>query len=359
VPLVADFFADADTRDLAASCRKVDGDLRRGFQWATLGPALEALAEEAPSPLLGVLCGAGFEDRPGLLAAISERWPLLGNDAATVERVKNPAIFFPELARLGIPHPRTVSDPAVAEDGWLAKRQGGAGGSHIVPSREAVRRRAAGRHYFQEKLRGRPVSALFVGSGARACVLGFSEQWAAPIRQSPWRYGGAVQPADLSPGLKARLTGSVEAVAAAFGLQGLGSADFLIDGGNACLLEINPRPGATIDIFDCDAAPLLHLHVQAVLNGRLPMAPLPSREATAAAIVYAPAPVEMVPGMAWPDWTSDIPKLGERIEKDRPLCTVLARASSGPDARRLVEERRDMILKACARQKEGQSGRDE
>ena len=62
MPLVADFFADDDTREIAHACRKLD-DLKRGFQWKTLEPALEALAEEAPSPPLGVICGAGFEDR--------------------------------------------------------------------------------------------------------------------------------------------------------------------------------------------------------------------------------------------------------------------------------------------------------
>ena len=52
MPLVADFFADDDTREIAHACRKLD-DLKRGFQWKTLRPALEALAEEAPSPPLG------------------------------------------------------------------------------------------------------------------------------------------------------------------------------------------------------------------------------------------------------------------------------------------------------------------
>ena len=67
MPLVADFFADDDTREIAHACRKLDG-LKRGFQWKTLEPALEALAEEAPLPPLGVVCGAGFEDRTHLLS---------------------------------------------------------------------------------------------------------------------------------------------------------------------------------------------------------------------------------------------------------------------------------------------------
>ena len=43
VPLVADFFADDDTRHIAHACRKLD-TLKRGFKWKALGSALEALA---------------------------------------------------------------------------------------------------------------------------------------------------------------------------------------------------------------------------------------------------------------------------------------------------------------------------
>ena len=66
------------------------------------------------------------------------------------------------------------------------------------------------------------------------------------------------------------MTETVELVAQAFRLKGLGSADFLVNGGEARLLEINPRPGATLDIFDSDTQPLLGLHLDAVLERRLP-----------------------------------------------------------------------------------------
>ena len=347
VPLVADFFADADTRQIAHSCCKLD-DLKGGIQWKTLAPALEALAEAAPSPLLGVVYGAGFEDRTALLSKIAERWPLLGNDESVVARVKAPEMFFAELARLGIPHPRTVMDPADAGSGWLAKRQGGAGGSHIVTSHVAARRNSAiGRIYFQEKLEGRPVSALFVSSGTASRVLGFSEQWAAPTAHAKWRYGGAACPAELSRDLEARLTESVERVAQGFDLKGLGSADFLVSGDEAHLLEVNPRPGATLDIFDGGVVPLLRIHLEAVLENRLPTAPLNLPSASAAAIVYATEPIAVSQTMTWPDWTADRPEGGERIDKDRPICTVWARSRTKVEARRLVEERIESILAAC------------
>jgi predicted ATP-grasp superfamily ATP-dependent carboligase len=290
--------------------------------------------------------GAGFEDRPALLAKIAERWPLIGNGLGAVARVKAPEQFFDELAHLGIPHPRTTIDSGEAGDDWLAKRRGGAGGSHIVGNHAAARREAAGRHYFQEKVQGRPVSALFVGSAGGSRVLGFSEQWAAPSLRSNWRYGGAARPAELSRELEARLTESAERAAQSFDLKGLGSADFLVDGEDPYLLEINPRPGATLDIFDSEAAPLLRIHAEAVLHNRLPTAPLNLPAAAASAIVYATEPITVSEAMVWPDWTADRPLLGECIDKDRPICTVLARSRTKAEARRLVEKRISIILAA-------------
>ena len=357
VPLVADFFTDADTRQLAPSCYKLD-DLRRGFRWKSLAPALEELAVAAPTPLLGVVYGSGFEDRPGLLTKIAERWPLLGNVPSVVERVKSREVFFTELARLSIPHPRTVIDPAAAGSGWLAKRQGGAGGSHVVTSHivtshvaaatTARRRSAKGRIYFQEKVEGRPVSALFAGTGTSARVLGFSEQWAAPTSRAKWRYGGAARPAELSQDLEARLTDDVERVAQCFALNGLGSADFLVNGEEASLLEVNPRPGATLDIFDTEAEPLVRIHLEAVLDNRLPTVLRNLQAATASAIVYATEPITVTQTMIWPDWTADRPRMGERIDKDRPICTVWARSRTKVEATRLVEERSSIILAAYA-----------
>ena len=120
MPLVADFFSDADIREIAHDCHKIDGDLKHGFQWKTLCSALEALAAKAPTRLLGLVYGAGFEDRTYLLAKAAERWRLLGNGAEIVERVKDPAVFFAELSRRGFGSaagPDPAFRPAGAESG--------------------------------------------------------------------------------------------------------------------------------------------------------------------------------------------------------------------------------------------------
>jgi predicted ATP-grasp superfamily ATP-dependent carboligase len=340
-PLVADFFADTDTQSAAHACRKLAGGLDRGMRAQPLLRALEALAERAPSPLLGFVYGAGFEDRPELLTSIAKRWPVLGNDAETVKHIKAPEMFFAELDRLGIAHPLTASERPAKGARWLAKKRGGAGGSHIVPSRLV---KGARDIYFQERVEGRAVSALFVGNGSGARVLGFSEQWTAPAPKRLWRYGGAVRPATLSPAIARRMTSAVMRVARSFKIKGLASADFMVRDGEALLLEINPRPGATLDIFDCGATPLLRLHVNAVKEEKLPARELKFEDAMASAIVYAERGGAAPSSVVWPEWSADRPKSSEWIDKNRPICTVLARAQTKARAKRLIKERICKIL---------------
>jgi uncharacterized protein len=345
VPLVADFFADADTQAAAHACRKLP-DLKRGLRWRNLEPALAALAHEAPSPVLGVVCGAGFEDRPELLARIAARWTQLGNDAETVARVKAPEQFFGGLDRLGIAHPATVMKRPARIAGWLAKRRGGAGGSHVVPCPLAPDEALV---YFQQRVEGRAISALFVGNGKSARVLGFSEQWTASTKRSPWRYGGAVRPAELGEDAQARITRAVGLAVTEFELKGLGSADFILAADGPLLLEINPRPGATLDIFDSEersseASPLLRLHLDAVTTGKFPDGRPRFANAAASAMVYAPERLRVPSDIVWPAWTADRPKPCELIDKNRPICTVLARAATKDGARRLARERIDQIL---------------
>jgi predicted ATP-grasp superfamily ATP-dependent carboligase len=90
-----------------------------------------------------------------------------------------------------------------------------------------------------------------------------------------------------------------------------------------------------------------------VLHNRLPTAPLNLPAATASAIVYATEPITVSQTMVWPDWTADRPESAERIDKDRPICTVWARSRTKVEARRLVEKRKSIILAACASREGG------
>jgi predicted ATP-grasp superfamily ATP-dependent carboligase len=330
VPLVADFFGDQDTIAAAHAHVRLESGLGRGMDCSELIEAFEELA--ASRQPAGVVCGTGFEDRPHLLAAIARRWSLLGNSAETVERIKDPLAFAVLCHSCGIPHPETSVVAPTNTDCWLVKRRGGAGGWHV---------RAANGHstipgfYFQRRVDGLPVSALVLANGVRAVVIGLSMQWSSPTPSRPFRYGGAVRPAIVGQRIAFAITHMVQRLTAALPTRGLSSVDFLVDGQQIWLLEVNPRPGATLDLFEPADQSLLALHV-AACAGFLPRQPLRYDDAMASAIVYAEREVAQMPDRDWPEWTADRPSAGTSVRAGEPLCTVISRASTPERAKEIV-----------------------
>ena len=333
VPFAVDLFADADTRALAAAYRQVPGDGAGGLEPDALAGAAESLARaahEAGHALAGLIYANGFEAAPATLACLGRQWTLLGNSPETLAKLKNPRVFAALCRNVGIPHPPPRFAPA-PDAQWLEKRIGAAGGGHIRVVPAGTRPRPG--HYLQRRWPGRPVSALFVANGHAAMPLFFSAQWPDPAPEAPFRYGGAVRPAAIAPRVAARLEAAITAITAAAGLVGLNSADFLLDGEDWALLEINPRPGATLDLAPREA---LAWHL-ASLRGQLPARHLTPGDSTlgragAAAIFYAPRRISVDAAFSWPDWTMDRPAPGTEIAAGAPFCSLRAQGHSAEAA---------------------------
>jgi uncharacterized protein len=338
-PLVVDFFDDLDTRGICAANRVIDGGLECGFSEESLVPALEALSkQEAPC---GLVYGAGFEDRAELLEVLERRWTLFGNSPEVVRSVKDPVRLAAVCAALHIPHPEIGKRRPRDYQHWLIKSAGGSGGTHVA---QAGRSSLEGEKiYFQRVAVGEPVSILFLGDGAKARVVGLSRQWAAPAPGEPFRFGGSFRPTGLSPGLETRLRRAAKAITAACGLRGLNSIDFLVEGSEYTLIEVNPRPGATLDIFEDRGGAIFRAHMDSCL-GRLPRRLPKFAGAAAAGIAYARREIPSMPVIDWPNWTSDRQKAGSKLRPYDPLCTIKAHAAKPRLARALVDARTNLIF---------------
>ena len=331
--LAVDFFGDLDLAEAAARSAVLRGHYPDGFTNEDLLAALDRLAEGgAPA---GFVYGAGFEDRPGLLEEIGRRWPILGSDAATVRRLKDPERLAALCREAGVAHPPIRRDAPPDPENWLSKQSGGCGGSHV---REAAGQPPDPRRYYQRRVEGERWSAVFVAAGRDVAVLGFTVQWSDPSPSEPYRYGGAVGPLEPPRQSGAEMALAVARVAALCPLAGLGSADFILGGDGPVLLEINPRCGATLDVYEAAQPPLLAMHVEAC-RGRLPADWRLPEGKRAAGLAWASTPGAIPAGFVWPDWTRDRTRPPAAFAAGEPVCTVVADADTRERAEALFRTR--------------------
>jgi len=348
-----DLFGDADTRRACTAWHCIGEAAPMDIDGHRLLAALRQLAHEGR--VAGWIAGAGFEGQPDLLAHGAAMLPLLGTPADAVRRLRDPHVFFDFLATHGVTHPPVRSAAPDDAAGWLVKDAQGCGGWHIrradAPGASAWA--AASRHrYHQREVSGVPMSATFIANGRDALVLGFNQLTVRPLAGRPCVYCGVVGPVPLPAGVAAHVTATVRAAAQSFGLRGLGSLDFMREGDTVNVLEINPRPPASMALYAARGG-LLAAHVRACTDGALPqgLAPAAGDEVHGTETVFAPHRLRLDEAAAHrlaaqPD-CHDVPAAATAFEPGDPVCSVSACSTSPQAVRALLARRREAVLHQC------------
>ncbi len=352
-----DLFGDVDTRNAAQS-------------WTSIGEAdalridgarfLDGLKAASRDPrCLGWIAGAGFEPHPELLDEGARVLPLIGNGSTVTQHVRDPRRFFAALDGLGIPHPVTQFTAPGDPRGWLAKDFASSGGWHVrradtlprsSPHPNPPPQAGEGTVYFQREMPGRPMSLLFLADGKRALPVAMNLLRVRAAGTRPCVYHGAIGPiTDLPAHIPTALARAANALVDAFQLCGLGSLDVLVDGDAMHVLELNPRPTATLALYDADVPRGLVLqHVEAC-KARLPATPLPIQtsrirgESTvfaAHACRITPAHVASLMQLG----CHDVPQPGSNIAAGAPLCSVTAHDTTVTHVHELLAAREAAVL---------------
>ena len=298
------------------------------------------------------LLASGLEDYPDALAAIDARVPILGNRPAQIAAVRDASRFFQELARRGIPHPRTAvvtteaeAVTAAREIGYpvILKSEKRFGGTGL----RCVARRArlpvafkevhapGGRVLVQSYIRGTPASVSTVSTTGQAMALTVNEQLLGLPRlgaPAPFAYCGNVVPLAAPDGVVARCRRVAETVITAFELVGSNGVDFVItEEGIPLVVEVNPRfQGSLACVEAVLKINLVATHLAAVTIGALPTDIRPTGSC-ARLILYAPQRVQVGVLMRIPG-VHDVPHQGTIIEAGEPVCSVVARGASRAEA---------------------------
>jgi predicted ATP-grasp superfamily ATP-dependent carboligase len=341
-PVVFDLFGDSDTRELAET--HVLTDENGCFDEPRLLRQVEAVV--AANPVHGLVYGGGMECLPELLERLARLVPLCGNAPEVARACKTPERFFSCLARLGIPFPETRFSSPPAGPEWLVKPRCGTGGKRV--GFHAAREGAGAEVYFQRHVQGAALSALFLADGRTARVVGFNTLWSENGgRDAPFLFAGTLNRAPLDDAQRREVQSWVENLSRALGLKGLNSIDFMFDGARCQVLEVNPRPSATLTLYDADYPQgLLAAHLDACAAG-VPAGDLPQSPPRAWRVVYAQRDGQIPAALEWPAWSADRPLPAARFRVGEPLCTVSAEGATGEEAANLSAARRDAVLERC------------
>lgn len=322
--IALDLFGDTDTRSAAAAFVSIGEPPGLRIAPARVRAALAELARRRSA--VGWVAGSGFEGLPDLLAEGEALLPLIGTPADAVRRVRDPATFFGFLAARELSHPPTSAQPPPEAAGWLVKNAEGCGGRHIRRATAADLAAVPPGHYFQRERVGVAMSATFIGNGRDAVVLGFNRQQMRPVAGQPFVFCGVVGPVALPATVGARVVLAVRAITAEFALRGLCSLDFLLAGARIELLEVNPRPPASIALYP--QLPVMTWHLRACRAGELPPAAPPPRSIAGLRTFFARRSTVLDAAgarlLAEAGDVHDLPAAGTCFEPGDPVCSVSA-----------------------------------
>ena len=301
-PVCSDFFADADLRQMA-----------RVEPVEHYPAGLTEVTKRLP-PMPWIYTG-GLENCPDLVAGMSERHSLWGNDADTLRRIRDPFFLAETLHRAGLPALEVRHSAPVDVDGavWLSKPLDGSGGRGItvcglspvddqvptappqaqtlhsprspVPSNPyplTGEGRVGGKvevspgsdtqlaptnaHYFQRYVAGESISALFLAWPGQTRLLEMTAQLEglAEVHAPPFAWCGNIAPLVVPPEVRECVAAIGRTLAEAGELRGLFGCDFILAGGIPWLTEVNPRYTGSVELVEfLRRVPLLEWHRRA------------------------------------------------------------------------------------------------
>lgn len=302
--LVIDCYADLDTRKFAKKVIRV-----HSLSIENLTFALEQFKN---LKITGVVYGSGFENHVESLYFLEKHFVLVGNSAAVFERVQDKREFFKALDVLKISYPQTHFSLPKKSTNWLTKPLAGQGGVGINSQQTNI--------YWQQFCEGKAGSVLFLNSE----IIGFNIQWT----HGNFLFAGISNHSDLSDSQKKQLALWVKKLVLHFNLCGLNSLDFIHNENEIFVLEINPRPSASMQLYDL---PFFSLHIG------LTNSITAQSDFSAYQIIYAPHSFIIPPNFNWSENCHDLPQNGVIIRKDSPICSMIARGMQPEAVLRILE----------------------
>jgi predicted ATP-grasp superfamily ATP-dependent carboligase len=196
-----------------------------------------------------VLLGSGIIEKLSDYSFISKR-RVFGSNQKTLRVLNNPKELFKTLDTIDVSYPESIIKITNNKGSWLKKNISSYGGTKISNANNKDTKINGQKEYFQEFVNGEVISVQFLVKKKKIIFHSICSQWNHRIKNKPFMLGGIIN-RKTSIGLERKLFKIVKKICLTIELRGLNSIDFILPkkNGNPQFLEINSRPGLTINLL--------------------------------------------------------------------------------------------------------------
>jgi predicted ATP-grasp superfamily ATP-dependent carboligase len=307
-----DCFSDFDTQGYCVAVHRLESlaltDVQAGLQ----------RFQQCHHTIEACVYGSGLESYPETLQYLSRQFRLIGNPPAVFASTFPHPESFLRWDQWQIPYPDVCFSAPPDTENWLVKPLYGNGGTGIVRYSDTVTTDTS--VFWQRERKGIAASVLFCADGMNFKIIGFNRQFNTVIEDRPFVFSGLITWPVIDPLIQTRVTDWLNDLVPGLGLRGINGLDFLVQDDSCYLLEINPRPPASLALYGSDGwlwheAGVLQrgwpeIHPQALWSGLR--------------IIYAQRDVLIQQDLTWPLEASDIPMSGVWIRKGQPICSIMS-----------------------------------
>jgi predicted ATP-grasp superfamily ATP-dependent carboligase len=369
---VADYFGDVDLRRLSDGLISVldqkphqsSGRFEENYEPKAFINIVEKISKN--NKLDGILLSSGLDDSYTILDKLNDKCKIIGNPPKTINRIRNKEIFFEELKRLRIIHPKTLITRSLEAAKKVTKDIGfpvilkplkgfaGAGIKKVNNKKQLVKEyersvvRSNERIIIQEYIKGTPASISFLANYHRAEIVAFNEQLIGlenTYQPEPFGYCGNITPFLLNNVTIKRCEKIIEKITSCFNLMGSNGVDLVISEDNTpYVIEVNPRFQGSIGcverVYDIN---LVKMHLAACLAKKLPKKRTLSSFYSTRLILYTPKRL-VAPDLVSKPNITDIPYPSSIIEKGEPFCSIISNGATKNESLYYAHERAKSVL---------------
>ncbi len=326
-----DAFADEDCKNSAETATECEYD-EEGFVPSAIDEIIKSLV--ATYPISVCIIGSGIQATQ--FKTSNYQFQLIKNTPETICQLQDPFYFSTLLKRNNIVFPKVFKNKPNNNKQYLNKLIGKQGGEHITFAEQT----GLVQGYFQEFVKGKTCSVVFLSDGKSLEIVGFNEQYQYEYQNHPFLYAGAFS-IESQQDIQERIKHILSIIVKETGVKGLCGMDYIIKEDNEIIvLEVNSRPPASFELHEAQQS-LITAHLACFLDNLGTYNRCPEHRGYM--ILYADDRIMINDAMEWPHWAKDKPAANTIIHAGQPICSVHASAESTNTVKRLLSERKKTL----------------